>query len=242
MTEIKILCGAGEERAREIANLFSGGNRVHVAAISGDPLALAETPQGAWLVCDNWEASLPEQLSEVFDTRIIRLAPESPAPEAAASIVAAIRQAQARAQATEEAWANRLGLKKAQTPPPVPDYARVQPQPETQVHGAFTQPAPTPQDPRRRASDLKPIQPESDEPPMPPTHLVWAVVMTVLCCLPAGVVAIVFASQVSSRYYAGNYEGARRSSELAEIWIIVSFVLGVLTSTLYMPMVIAGWL
>lgn len=82
----------------------------------------------------------------------------------------------------------------------------------------------------------------ADEPPMPSTYLVWAVVMTILCCMPAGIVAIVFGSQVSSRYYSGDYEGAKRASRRAEIWIIVSFVLGVLTQTLYMPMVIAGWL
>lgn len=70
---------------------------------------------------------------------------------------------------------------------------------------------------------------------MPPSYLVWAVVMTVFCCLPAGVVAIIFASQVSSRFYAGDIDGARRASDRAQIWIIVSFVLGVLVNTLYLP-------
>ncbi|MDE5842789.1 MAG: CD225/dispanin family protein [Muribaculaceae bacterium] len=73
---------------------------------------------------------------------------------------------------------------------------------------------------------------------MPPTYLVWAVVMTVLCCLPAGIAAIVFACQVSSRYYAGDVEGAGRASRNAEIWIIVSFVLGVMVNTLYLPMML----
>ena len=71
---------------------------------------------------------------------------------------------------------------------------------------------------------------------MPPTYLVWAVIMTVICCLPAGVVAIIYSTQVSSKYYAGDMEGARRSSERAQIWIIVSFVVGVLVQSLYLPL------
>lgn len=72
--------------------------------------------------------------------------------------------------------------------------------------------------------------------PMPQTYLVWAVIMTVLCCLPTGVVAIIFSSQVTSKYYAGDIEGAQKASERAQIWIIVSFVLGVLVNTLYLPL------
>ena len=47
---------------------------------------------------------------------------------------------------------------------------------------------------------------------------------------------IVFSSQVSSRYYARDYEGARRASRQAEIWIIVSIVAGVIVNALYMPL------
>ena len=83
----------------------------------------------------------------------------------------------------------------------------------------------------------RPPRPHVDE-GMPPTYLVWAVVMTVLCCLPAGVVAIVFACQVSSKFYAGDMEGALRASERAQIWIIVSFVLGVLANTLSLPIML----
>ena len=75
---------------------------------------------------------------------------------------------------------------------------------------------------------------------MPPTFLVWAVVMTVFCCTVPGIVAIIYSAQVSSKFYQGDFEGASRASRRAEIWIIVSFVLGVLVSTLYLPLMIAG--
>ena len=75
---------------------------------------------------------------------------------------------------------------------------------------------------------------------MPPTYLVWSVVMTILCCTVPGIVAIIYSASVSSKFYQGDMEGARRASRNAEIWIIISFVLGVITNTLYIPLSIAG--
>lgn len=79
-------------------------------------------------------------------------------------------------------------------------------------------------------------RPQETEEPMPKTYLLWAVLATVLCCLIPGIVAIVFSSSVSSRYYAGDIEGARRASQRAQIWIIVSIVCGIIWGTLYFPL------
>lgn len=120
-------------------------------------------------------------------------------------------------KSVEREWADALGIgfdpvRAAGTPPPVPGSPAAM-----------------------KAPVNDPL------PPMPSTYLVWAVICTVLCCFIPGVVAIVFASQVSSRYYAGDYKGAERASRNTQIWIIVSFVLGVLSSTLYLPlMMITG--
>lgn len=76
--------------------------------------------------------------------------------------------------------------------------------------------------------------------PMPPTFLVWSVVATILCCFIPGIVAIINSAKVSSKYYAGDIEGARRASRNAEIWIIISFVLGVISNTLIVPLQLAG--
>lgn len=96
-------------------------------------------------------------------------------------------------------------------------------------------------------SGFLPKRPVSPQPynltsgePMPPTFLVWSIVTTILCCTVPGIVAIIYSAQVSSKFYQGDMEGARRSSRRAEIWIIVSFVLGVLSNTLYFPLMIAG--
>ena len=69
-----------------------------------------------------------------------------------------------------------------------------------------------------------PQQPYGARPPMPDTYMVWAVLVTVLCCLPFGIVSIVKASQVSTLYYQGNYAEARAASRAARNWAIASAV------------------
>ncbi|WP_346699390.1 CD225/dispanin family protein [uncultured Alistipes sp.] len=56
----------------------------------------------------------------------------------------------------------------------------------------------------------------------PDNFLAWAIISTILCCLPFGIVAIVYASQVDSYWFAGNHEAARRSARNARTWTWVS--------------------
>ena len=59
-------------------------------------------------------------------------------------------------------------------------------------------------------------------PPMPDNHLVWAILSTIFCCLPFGVVSIVYATQVESLYLQGRYEEAVDKSNKAFKWAIAS--------------------
>jgi hypothetical protein len=70
-------------------------------------------------------------------------------------------------------------------------------------------------------------------PPRPNNHLALAIIVTILCCLPFGIAAIISASNVNSQYDRGDYEGAIRSSNKAQTWIIVSIVTGLVGSILY---------
>jgi len=54
-----------------------------------------------------------------------------------------------------------------------------------------------------------------------------SIVATVLCCLPAGVVGIVFASQANSAMASGNWAEAQRKAQQAKTWTLVSVGLGV---------------
>ena len=51
---------------------------------------------------------------------------------------------------------------------------------------------------------------------------------TICCCTPLGIVAIVYSSQVMSRYNRGDYAGALMASQRAQLWLILAFVLGLI--------------
>lgn len=70
----------------------------------------------------------------------------------------------------------------------------------------------------------------SVRPPMPPTYLVWSILVTIFISRIIGIIALVYSVQVSSCYYAGNYEGAAHASRQARRWLRVPvyIVLGLL--------------
>src|SRR5262249_1513646 len=64
----------------------------------------------------------------------------------------------------------------------------------------------------------------------PPSYMAWAIIVTVigaLCCLFGcipGIVSIVFAGQVNSKWTMGDVDGAMSASRNARIWAIVATV------------------
>jgi hypothetical protein len=62
-----------------------------------------------------------------------------------------------------------------------------------------------------------------------PTYLWQSIVATVLCCMPFGVVAIVYAAKVDSLIAVGDYVGAQSASDSAKIWVGVSVGIFLLT-------------
>ena len=66
----------------------------------------------------------------------------------------------------------------------------------------------------------------------PPTNLVWAILSTICCCLPAGIVAIIYSVKVSNQFSMGDFEGAERASETSAWWCIASIVLGIISMPL----------
>ncbi|MDB4055633.1 CD225/dispanin family protein [Akkermansiaceae bacterium] len=66
-----------------------------------------------------------------------------------------------------------------------------------------------------------------------PNYLWQSIVVTLFCCLPFGVVAIVKASKVDSQVKAGDYNGAVASSNSAKTWCWVSFGVGLVVNLLY---------
>jgi len=105
----------------------------------------------------------------------------------------------------------------SQTPP-----ESTQPEPPP-VHNPYTPPA-------------SPAAP----PPQVANHLVWAILSTLFCCLPAGIVSIVYASKVNTLLVSGDIEGARQASKNAATWAIVSAAAVAVLGLLYLLIIVIG--
>jgi Interferon-induced transmembrane protein len=75
-------------------------------------------------------------------------------------------------------------------------------------------------------------------PSPPPNYLVQAILTTLFCCLPFGIVSIVFAAQVNSKFSAGDVAGAVNASSRAKLWAWLSFGFGLAVGLIA---VASGW-
>jgi hypothetical protein len=93
--------------------------------------------------------------------------------------------------------------------------------------------------------------PAVDVPPPPgmsgeriPNYLVPAILTTLFCCLPLGIVSIVYAAQVDSKVASGDRAGALEASRNAKRWAWISFGTGlgviVLIVAFYLILIIIG--
>lgn len=71
-------------------------------------------------------------------------------------------------------------------------------------------------------------------------NLVWAILATLFCCLPTGIVAIVYAAQVDGKVSAGDIVGARNAARIAATWSWVSFGLGALFMVVYIALILVS--
>ena len=214
-----------------------GGKGMHGANVHKAVIEAGESKSGATvhvvtneidagpIVVQREVSVLPDDTPESLEARVHE-AEYIIFPEAVAKTVAGLTPP-AVPKSVDDAWAEALGV--PNNVPPVPNHAETAGgEPRQPIHMA---------QPDRIAGGVK-VQPARE--PMPPTYLVWSVVCTILCCFIPGIVAIINSAKVSSRYYEGNLEASRRASRNAEIWIIISFVLGVISNTLFIPLQIAG--
>lgn len=71
-----------------------------------------------------------------------------------------------------------------------------------------------------------------------PNHLVFAILVTLFCCLPLGIVAIINATQVNSKLAIGDIQGAMLASKQARTWSIVGLCGGVVICVAYVAFVL----
>lgn len=64
-------------------------------------------------------------------------------------------------------------------------------------------------------------------------YMVFAILITLLCCLPFGIAAIVYASKINACQKAGDYAGAQEAAKKARLFSIIGAVGGVLVLVVY---------
>ena len=67
------------------------------------------------------------------------------------------------------------------------------------------------------------------QPLRPANYLAEAIVVTILCCNPLGIIAIVYGSKVNRLYDDRRFDEARQASANARNWFVATLVCGVLS-------------
>ena len=93
----------------------------------------------------------------------------------------------------------------ASTTPPPPPASGPQPQPRPQAPGGYR----------------------------PKNWLVESILVTILCCLPFGIIGIINASKVDSAFASGDIAGAEKAAAEAAKWTKIGFFVGLSVLVLY---------
>ena len=111
----------------------------------------------------------------------------------------------------EHCGADQRPVAEAQPQPPFPQPE----QPQAGYHSVFdTQPAPSPV----KGS----------------TYLVWSILVTLICCLPLGIPAIVFAAKIDNCNARGDFAAAAQNAQRAKNFCIWGAIVSVIFCILYL--------
>lgn len=76
----------------------------------------------------------------------------------------------------------------------------------------------------------------------PQSYMWLAILSTLLCCLPFGIVSIVYASKVDSTWAIGDYPKAQEYADKAKMWGLISVGAGFLSIILVIALEMAAFL
>jgi hypothetical protein len=82
--------------------------------------------------------------------------------------------------------------------------------------------------------------PPPESRPQIQNYLVPAILVTLCCCLPGGIVAIVYAAQVNSKLQAGDIAGAQAASNNAKLWCMIAAGSGIVINILIIALNMLG--
>ncbi len=76
--------------------------------------------------------------------------------------------------------------------------------------------------------------------PHVPNYLWQSIVVTMCCCMPFGIVAIIYAAKVDGLVAMGNFVGAEAASKSAKLWFYLALGIGLLIGVPYIVLVFIG--
>ena len=80
--------------------------------------------------------------------------------------------------------------------------------------------------PQQPTSYYQPNYVQGQRPAKPNNHLAWAILSTIFCCLPLGIVSIVYSAKVDGLYNSGDYAGAYNAANKAQNYALWGTVIG----------------
>jgi hypothetical protein len=72
-----------------------------------------------------------------------------------------------------------------------------------------------------------------------PNYLIPAI-LSIFCCWPLGIVAIIFAAQVNGKVASGDLAGAADASKKAKMFSFIAIGIGVVVGVIYLLLTILG--
>jgi hypothetical protein len=74
----------------------------------------------------------------------------------------------------------------------------------------------------------------------PKNYLVESILVTILCCLPLGIMGIINATKVESLYAAGDHESAQRAADEAKKYCKYAVIASAVVIVIYVILMLAG--
>lgn len=82
-----------------------------------------------------------------------------------------------------------------------------------------------------------PIPGAQDEYSIPKRAKTWlleSILVTIFCCLPFGIVGMVYAIKVNSLHDQTRYEESKRASKNAKRWTLIGLTIGIILGIIYL--------
>ena len=74
----------------------------------------------------------------------------------------------------------------------------------------------------------------------PDDNMLWAILSTLFCCPPLGIVSIINASKVDGLYRAGEYQEAQEAADNAKKYALYGAICALVAYVIYFLIIIGG--